>query len=168
MDSVAEMLKTKIIDSSGKIIEGKKGVIKGSEEELEYILTKKGLKKEYITITQKDIREIQLAKGAIRAGIDILIENAKLKIKDIDQIIMAGAFGTYLDISSSIEIGMFPGIHINRFRQIGNAAGIGAKQILISKNVREKAKELLENIKYVELTIYPDFVQYFANAMRFS
>ena len=168
LDSVAEMLKTKIIDSSGKIIKGKRGVRERSNEELEYILTKKGLKKEYITITQKDIREIQLAKGAIRAGIDILIENAKLKIKDIDQIIMAGAFGTYLDISSSIEIGMFPDIPINRFRQIGNAAGIGAKQILISKNVREKAKELLKNIKYVELTIYPDFVQYFANAMRFS
>lgn len=168
LDCIAEMLKTKIIDSSGKIIRGKRGVRERSNGELEYILTKKGLKKEYITITQKDIREIQLAKGAIRAGIDILIKNAKLKIKEIDQIIIAGAFGTYLDISNSIEIGMLPNIPINRFNQIGNAAGIGAKQILLSKKIRGKIKKLLENIEYIELTTYPDFVKYFANAMRFT
>jgi len=62
---------------------------------------------------------------------------------------------------------MFPNIAINKFYQIGNAAGIGAKQILTSKIVREKAKEVLKDIKYIELTTYPDFVKYFANAMRF-
>ncbi len=167
LDCIAEMLKAKIINSSGKIIKGKKGVRKGSNGKLEYILTKKGFKKEYITITQKDIREIQLAKGAIRAGIDILLRIAKLGLKDIDQIILAGAFGTYLDILSSIEIGMFPNIPINRFNQVGNAAGIGAKQVLISKKIRKKVKELLKDIEYIELTTYPDFVKYFANAMRF-
>jgi len=181
LDAVAEMLKTKIIDSSGRIVEVRKGVRKLSDGKLEYILVKKDLEGEvdkeggkeiqeeedYITITQNDIREIQLAKGAIRAGIDILLESTKLSVKDIDQIIIAGAFGSCLDISSSIEIGMFPNIPINKFHQIGNAAGIGAKQILISENVREKAKELLKNIKYIELTTYPDFVKYFINAMKF-
>jgi len=195
LDAVAEMLKTEIIDLNGKIIGGKRGVKVGSDGELEYVLIKRGSrieehkhlpskeglsqvqnkkivnqnqKNHYVTITQKDIREIQLAKGAIRAGIDILIKNSNLTAKDIDKVVIAGAFGTYLDISNSIEIGMFHDIPINRFRQIGNAAGIGAKQILISEKVREKAKELLKNIKYIELTTYPDFVKYFANAMRFS
>lgn len=184
LDCIAEMLKTKIIDSSGKIIRDKKGVRTGNDGKLEYILTEKGLNKEggrkgkkevikeseevdYITITQNDIREIQLAKGAIRAGIDILLEDSHLNERDIDRIIIAGAFGTYLDISNSIEIGMFPNIPINKFHQIGNAAGIGAKQLLISKKMREKAKELLKNIKYVELTTYRNFVKYFANAMKF-
>jgi len=209
LDCVAEMLKAKIIDSNGKIVEVRKGVRKLSDGKLEYVLTKivadkesekesrdggvknmekkvekdsdketqKELDKEttkeiqeeedYITITQNDIREIQLAKGAIRAGIDILLKNANLGVKDIDKVIIAGAFGTYLDIKSSIEIGMFPKLSINRFHQIGNAAGIGAKQILISKNVREKAKELLKNIKYIELTTYPDFVKYFSKSMKF-
>lgn len=162
LDCIAEMLKTKIIDSSGKIIRGKKGVRIGIDGKLEYILTKKSFNNEgvikteregekemgigiqgkdlkeyeevdYITVTQNDIREIKLAKGAIRAGIDILLKNANLGVKDIDKVIIAGAFGTYLDIKSSIEIGMFPRLSINRFHQIGNAAGIGAKQILTSK-----------------------------------
>jgi len=169
LDCIAEMLKAKIIDSTGKIIKGKREVRTGTNGKLEYVLTKENLAEEdYITITQKDIREIQLAKGAIRAGIDILLEDSHLNERDIDYIIIAGAFGTYLDISNSIEIGMFPNIPINKFHQIGNAAGIGAKQILISKNVREKAKELLKNIKYVELTIYPDFVKYFTKALKFA
>jgi uncharacterized 2Fe-2S/4Fe-4S cluster protein (DUF4445 family) len=212
IDAVAEMLKTKIIDSSGKIIEDKKGVRTGTDGKLEYILTKRGVSKEneteankelvkesrkeggkeiekryekevgkenqkesvngnektdYIAINQHDIREIQLAKGAIRAGIDILIENANLSVKDIDKIVIAGAFGTYIDISNCIKIGMFPNISINRFHQIGNAAGIGAKHFLISKSVREEAKELLKNIKYIELTTYPDFAKYFIEAMKF-
>jgi uncharacterized 2Fe-2S/4Fe-4S cluster protein (DUF4445 family) len=213
IDCIAEMLKTEIIDSSGKIIGRKNGVRKGTDGKLEYILTKKGVNKEsgiednkevvkgsrkevgkeiekkhekevgkenqkenvnedektdYITVNQHDIREIQLAKGAIRAGVDILIENANLSVKDIDKIVIAGAFGTYIDISSCMEIGMFPNIPINRFHQIGNAAGIGAKHFLISKKVREEAKELLKNIKYIELTTYSDFAKYFTNAMRFK
>ena len=220
LDAVAEMLKTEIIDSSGKIIKGKGEVKVGSNKGLEYVLVKRGLNKDeqkymqtergsnqwnnfiriskreksykigvnnkksliksednktitqnqeenYITITQKDIREIQLAKGAIRTGIDILIKNANLNARDIDEVIIAGTFGTFIDIRNCIKIGMFPNMPVSKFHQVGNAAGIGAKHILISKKVRKKAKEVLQDIKYIELTTYPDFVKYFIGNLRF-
>jgi len=120
-----------------------------------------------IIITRKDINEIQLAKGAIRAGIEVLLEKAELYPDQVTEWIIAGAFGTYLDVPSALIIGMFPNVPVHRFQQIGNAAGMGAKNILISQNQRQEAANLIKGVEYVELTVYPNFKKLFLNALYY-
>jgi uncharacterized 2Fe-2S/4Fe-4S cluster protein (DUF4445 family) len=118
-----------------------------------------------ITFTQKDVRELQLAKGAMRTGINILMELNGITAEEIDQVIIAGAFGTYIDIGSAITIGMLPRLPLDRFHQVGNAAGMGAKLALISRSKRVAAHELARKIGYVELAKHPGFSRIFAQAM---
>jgi len=132
---------------------------------LEFLLVKDGRRK--IAITQEDVSEIQLAKGAIRTGIEILLEETGLKVNDINGVIVAGGFGTYIDPLKAVRIGMFPEIDIGKFVQIGNGAGIGAKAILVSKRLREQADRLARKIEYLELATYSHFSEYFTRAMRF-
>lgn len=119
-----------------------------------------------ILITQHDIEEIQLAKGAIMAGIAVLLENSGIKQADLDEIVLAGAFGTYLNIDTSVAIGLMPDQPLEKYRQVGNAAGEGAREILISREMRTRARELARQIDYVELTVYPGFRRIFAKAMH--
>jgi uncharacterized 2Fe-2S/4Fe-4S cluster protein (DUF4445 family) len=122
---------------------------------------------EGISINQKDIVEIQLAKGAMRAGIEILLENAALDFKDIDRIIIAGAFGSYIDPKNVINIGMFPNVELKKISQVGNAASIGAKMALISKAQRKIAEDIGKKDDYLELTIFPSFTDHFASSVSF-
>lgn len=166
LDAISEMLRVGIIDSSGKINSGYKGVRKIKRgKSLEFLLTKE--KRQKITITQQDISEIQLAKGAIRTGIEILLEETGLKAQDIDGVIVAGAFGTYIDPLKAVRIGMFPEIDIGKFNQVGNAAGIGVKAILISKKLREQASQLAKKVEYLELATHSNFFEHFTRAIRF-
>jgi uncharacterized 2Fe-2S/4Fe-4S cluster protein (DUF4445 family) len=118
-----------------------------------------------VVLNRKDVSEIQLAKGAIRAGIEILLEQAGLTSGDIEAFIIAGAFGTYIDVESAVAIGMFPPLPLQRFRQVGNAAGIGAKMALLSTAQRAEAAALATRVTYLELTNHPGFVDRFAQAM---
>jgi uncharacterized 2Fe-2S/4Fe-4S cluster protein (DUF4445 family) len=120
-----------------------------------------------IVITRKDINEIQLAKGAIRSGIEILLQTAGIEAQAVDQFILAGAFGTYIDVDSALNIGMFPDLPRERFSQVGNAAGMGAKQMLVSKAYREKSTRIAGQIEYVELISFPKFTKIFAKSMYF-
>jgi uncharacterized 2Fe-2S/4Fe-4S cluster protein (DUF4445 family) len=118
-------------------------------------------------MTRGDIHEIQLAKGAIRAGIDILLDEAGLTPEALNEIVVAGAFGTYLDIGSAVRVGMFPDLPRERFRQVGNAAGLGAQYLLISKAQRIRAQEIASRIEYVELTAHSGFTDAFVRALYF-
>ncbi|HOT91863.1 MAG TPA: ASKHA domain-containing protein [Anaerolineae bacterium] len=118
-----------------------------------------------LLITRRDVNEIQLAKGAIRAGIEVLLQEAGLTAQDIDTFIVAGAFGTYLDLESAIRIGMFPPLPLERFKQVGNAAGTGARQMLISAARRRLATQIGERVRYVELTVHPGFTKAYMDAM---
>ncbi len=120
-----------------------------------------------ILVTRHDVTEIQLAKAAIRAGIDVLLTQAGIAFDAIDTFIVAGAFGTYLDLGSAVRIGMFPDLPLPHFKQIGNAAGMGAKQLLISAERRRTATQLARRVEYIELTTYPGFTDRFAAAMYF-
>ncbi len=91
-----------------------------------------------IVVTRKDVHEIQLAKSAIRSGMEILLKQAGLTSADLDAFIVAGAFGTYLDLHSAVRIGMFPLLSMEKFHQVGNAAGVGAKEMLLSVNKRQR------------------------------
>jgi uncharacterized 2Fe-2S/4Fe-4S cluster protein (DUF4445 family) len=118
-----------------------------------------------IVITRQDINEIQLAKGAIRTGIDALLETAGIEAHEIEEFIIAGAFGTYINIPSAMAIGMFPSLPIDRFQQVGNAAGAGARQMLLSLKQRAKAEEIAKHVTYLELSTYPNFSNLFSKSL---
>ena len=119
-----------------------------------------------IYVTRSDINEIILAKSAIRTGIEILLSEAGLKAEDISLFTVAGAFGTYLDLNSAVGIGMFPDIPMDRFEQVGNAAGSGAQRMLLSASERVRGEKLAAENRYVELTSHPMFKKVYVSAMN--
>jgi len=188
LDAIAELLKAGIINRNGKFKTDLDCVRRDSKGEFSYILAPSGggnrrrensnvlengkcftkrCGEKDISINQKDIVEIQLAKGAIRAGIEVLLEHADISFKDIDRIIIAGAFGSYIDPKNVINIGMFPNVQLRKIRQVGNAAGVGAKMILISKKQRANAEKIAKKIRYLELTVFPGFNNHFINSIQF-
>jgi uncharacterized 2Fe-2S/4Fe-4S cluster protein (DUF4445 family) len=120
-----------------------------------------------ITVSRMDVNEIQLAKGAIRTGIDILLAEAGIKADDLEKFIIAGAFGSYIDIKSAVRIGMFPSIPLERFEQVGNAAGEGAREMLVSAERREMAWQIAQQEEYIELSTHPSFFSQFAKSLYF-
>ncbi len=118
-----------------------------------------------LLVTRRDVNEIQLAKAAIRAGVDVLLNEAGLGYDEVGEFIVAGAFGTYLDLKSALRIGMFPPIPLSRFKQVGNAAGTGARQMLVSASRRRLAETIVERVRYIELTAHPSFADIYMSAM---
>jgi len=166
LDVVAEMRSASIIDDKGALQKDQPHVRAG-ESLLEFVLVpadETGHQRDII-ISRKDVNEIQLAKAAIRAGLDILLAEAGIEADAIEDFIVAGAFGTYIDIASAIRIGMFPALPIERFRQIGNAAGAGARQALLSQERRQQAADVIEQVEYIELTTHASFQARFLSAM---
>jgi uncharacterized 2Fe-2S/4Fe-4S cluster protein (DUF4445 family) len=136
----------------------------------EYVLVpaiQTGLHRDLV-VTRKDVHEIQLAKSAIRVGVEILLQNAGLTYTDLAKFIVAGAFGTYLDLRSAVRIGMFPPLPHDRFQQVGNAAGVGAKQMLISVDKRQEAERIAGQVGYVELTSQAAFTSLFMEYLCFE
>ena len=120
-----------------------------------------------VVINQRDVRAVQLAKGAIRAGIQVLLDEAKLSEEQIQQVIIAGAFGNYIDVASAVAIGMFPNLPLDHFAQVGNAAGIGAKLALVSYPHRATAQSIAASSQYLELAGLVPFNRAFMRAMHF-
>lgn len=175
LDAVAELLRVEAIDQTGNFIashslESAALVRKGSSGRRECLLVpanQTGHGRD-VVVSRKDVNEIQLAKGAIRTGTEILLHDAGIDDDDIDLFIIAGAFGTYLDLESAIRIGMFPHLPRERFKQVGNAAGAGARQMLLSPERRRTAEELARQINYVELTTHPKFTETFVSQILFK
>jgi uncharacterized 2Fe-2S/4Fe-4S cluster protein (DUF4445 family) len=118
-----------------------------------------------ITLGEKDISEILLAKAAMRTGIDTLLRETGTAPDELDGIIIAGAFGTRIDVKSALGIGMLPPLPPGRIRQVGNAAGVGARLALVSLSQRERAVCIARRLRYLELMVQPDFAMHFAHAM---
>ena len=119
-----------------------------------------------IQLNRRDIGEVQLAKAAVRAGLKLLTEAAGIRESDIAHIVLAGAFGTYLDVSSARSIGLIP--RLGTVRQVGNGAGAGACLLLADQTARDDAIALADRITYVELTGHPDFQDRFTQALVLS
>ncbi|MFX1394350.1 MAG: ASKHA domain-containing protein, partial [Promethearchaeota archaeon] len=170
IDAVAEMLKSKIITRSGnfnKEFTDHERIIK-NDNNIEFIIATKeetNINKN-ITLSQRDIREIQMAKAAFYAGMKIILNTLNIKT-EIKQIFLAGAFGTYINKENAKFIGMIPDIPSEKIFQIGNAAGIGAQNCLLNKEQRKKAEILLKKIKYIEIAIRKEFQKEYAEAMYF-
>ena len=165
LDALAQLCVAKVIDEGGRIA-GSGRRVRIYKGQREFILVSKEERKgkSPITITQRDVRELQLAKAAIRTGIQLLLEASGCAEDDIRQVIIAGAFGTYIDISSAVAVGMLPPLPLNRFRQVGNAAGTGAKLALISLRSRARAEAIASRINYIELASTPGFQPTFMQA----
>lgn len=118
-----------------------------------------------ITVTLSDIRAIQLAKAAIYAGAKILMQ--RLGIKKIDKVILAGAFGSYIDKESAMIMGMFPDCDINNVYAVGNAAGDGARIALLNLDKRAEAERKAREVNFVEIAVDPNFQKEFMQAMYF-
>jgi len=165
VDALAQLYVAEIIDEGGRIMDNRPRVrtYKGQHEVV--LVSKEERKgKPAITINQNDVRELQLAKAAIRTGIQILLETSGCAEDDIKQVIIAGAFGTYIDVASAVAIGMLPPLPLNRFRQVGNAAGTGARLALISLKSRAKAQAITSRVSYIELASSPSFQPTFIQA----
>jgi len=161
LDAVAQLRLNEVIQRSGKMIEHP--LVRNQDGKIEFVLAERQ-DLEDITLSQKDVRELQLAKAAIRLGIQALVEAQSIGENDLEQIIIAGAFGTFIDVQSAITIGMLPALPLERFVQVGNAAGTGARLALISRTEREKADEIAKRDDYIELAKIPNFNRKFAEA----
>lgn len=117
-----------------------------------------------IVITQKDVRQIQLGKGALYAGCKLMIN--RMGIDKVDKVKIAGAFGTHVDRQKALIMGLFPDCDIEKIESVGNAAGDGCRAALLNKAKRDEANWVSRNVEYVELTVEKDFQQEFMAAMQ--
>jgi len=167
IDAVAEMLKTGLIDSSGRFVtERDTPRLRRNGNSVEFVIAWKDETSvaHDIVVTQSDIREIQLAKAAIYTGASILMKHRKIQPNDIQKIYLAGAFGNYVDPQNAKIVGMYPDVPLERVEFVGNTAGSGARMTLLSADERERAEDLAKKIEYVELGADPNFQNEFLSA----
>lgn len=168
LDAVAELYKAGILNKRGAMRDGPRVRPARDGRGKEFLLVpaaESGIGED-ITVSRGDVSEVQLAKGAMRAGLNILLAEAGLTAQDITRFVIAGAFGSYIDLESAITIGMLPDIPRERFVQVGNAAGMGAKQALLSLERRRHAAEFARVAEYIELTVNNRFSNEFALAIQ--
>ena len=120
-----------------------------------------------IALTQDDVRQVQLAKGAIASGITMLLHVASVPLERVEELMLAGGFGNYLSIPSAIRIGLIPALPPPRVRYVGNAASLGAQLCLLSEAERAHAETIAARTEHVSLAAHPDFEQIFVDAMNF-
>lgn len=120
-----------------------------------------------VTLTQDDIRQLQLAKGAIAAGVRLMAEHLEIELEDIQQVYLAGAFGTFMDPVSACRIGLLPPELEGKITAVGNAAGSGAKLLACNEGIEAQIQQLLDKTEFLELASVPDFQYIFAENMQF-
>ncbi len=176
VDAVAEMVRVGVVDESGRLRrqEDVNGVpekvrrrIVENDAGLEFVLAsaEESGSGRPIAITARDIREGQLAKGAIYAGVDLLLQMLGRKPEEIDRLLLAGAFGNYIRRESAVAIGLIPALLPERIISIGNAAGLGARLMLCSVSLRRRAEQFARRVHHVELSEQDGFYDRFADAM---
>jgi uncharacterized 2Fe-2S/4Fe-4S cluster protein (DUF4445 family) len=169
IDAIAELYRWDLLDERGRFNK-KDGRVKQGARGSEFQLaaqTGGDHGGSGVVITQKDIDEILLAKAAIKAGIDALLEVTGTSPEMVEEVIIAGAFGSYMNLISAVDIGLFPYFPTARHKQVGNASGAGAKMTLLSGAERSRAQHISANTKYLELTTHPNFNKQFAANLRF-
>lgn len=169
IDIIAGLLEAGVIDETGRLMEGSRVVQIDDNTKTAYLLagpSESGNGKP-VYLSQKDIREVQLAKGAIAAGIALLAEQMGITLEQIEQVYIAGAFGNYMDPAGACRIGMLPGILKDRIIPVGNAAGEGAKLALLNNKELERAERLARHTEFLELAALPEFQDEFVDQLEF-
>ena len=179
IDAIAELLNAGILDATGRILTGAElpddlpaalgrrvieqngapAFVLASDQQ-----TKNG---KTLALTQRDIRQAQLGKAAINAGITALLNRADISLDQIDQVFLAGAFGNYIRPASARRMGLLPDLPLEKIRFVGNAAAVGAKQVLLSSQARQSAEQTATAIAYLELAGHPEFQDLFSESMFF-
>ncbi len=169
VDAIAELHRIGLVDDSGRLAEGTEGrrILTDSKGQKEFVLIPRTetADSQTVTLSQRDIREIQLAKAAIRAGLDILMGELDLDPRTIETMYIAGAFGFFLNPVSAKAIGLYQEIAADRIRLVGNAAVAGARQLLLSTKSRNEAEEVVKRVEYVDLATRKDFRKIFLASM---
>ncbi|MBC7186558.1 MAG: DUF4445 domain-containing protein [Calditrichaeota bacterium] len=171
IDAVAVLLRAGLLDPSGRLL-GADECPAELAETLRARLTTRGGDRAFllagqVAITQRDIREVQLAKGAIAAGTRILMRQLGIRPQQLEEVLLAGAFGNFLRRDNAIRIGLLPPIPVERVSFIGNAACAGAEMALLSTEQRRRAEEIARRVEYVEISAFPEFQDIFAEEMMF-
>jgi uncharacterized 2Fe-2S/4Fe-4S cluster protein (DUF4445 family) len=168
IDAIAELYRTGLIDKSGRFRKSASSPrLRDSNGIPEFVIAwerETSIGKD-ITITQQDVRNVQLAKGAIYTGAKLMMK--RLGIQRLSKVILAGAFGSYIDPEEALVMGMFPDCDVKNIYAVGNAAGDGARIALLNRDKRAEAEEIARKVEYLELTIDPDFQKEFMDAMAF-
>ena len=162
---VAELRRVGILNQRGRLIAGHPRVRERANQ-LEFILADEtatqGLP---LVFTQNDVRAVQLAKAAIRAGLDVLLAEMKMRDDELEHMILAGAFGSHLHLPDAVAIGLLPSLPNERFMQVGNAAAAGVRRLAVCRSARTEATRLAVEARYLELASRKDFQKAFMRRM---
>lgn len=168
VDAAGELLANDVIEAKGNFSENPPGKLKENlttiEGERAFLLSDSGRP---ILLTQKDIRELQLAKGAIRAGIEILLGILEAKFSEVKKVYLAGAFGNYLTKKNALRIGLLPPTGSGQIISAGNSAGQGSKMAILNTQYMDKLEEIKKRTEYIELSFRSDFSHRFMKSMEF-
>jgi uncharacterized 2Fe-2S/4Fe-4S cluster protein (DUF4445 family) len=177
IDAIAALLEAGIVDWTGLIdVDGRdrfpsalRDRVEIRGEERLVILARAGEAgaAHEILITQDDIRQVQLCKGAIASGVAMLQHVAGVSADQVSELMLAGGFGNYLSIRSALRIGLIPALPESRIRYVGNAAALGAQLALVSEPERHRAERIARRIEHVSLAAHPDFQDIFVDCMNF-
>jgi uncharacterized 2Fe-2S/4Fe-4S cluster protein (DUF4445 family) len=173
LDAVAQMRRSGVLSGTGRMIPPESGAPELAASLSKRLVRENGTAgfalarrgRHSVVLTQPDVRELQLAKGAVRAGISILLDEYGIDHQDIAEVLLAGAFGSYINPASALSIGLVPPVALQKITAVGNAAGQGAALALLSTQLREEAVSISRSVQYVELAARPDFMERFMEAM---
>ena len=166
IDGVAELYRAGVIDHSGRFrTDLAMPRLRMNDGKPEFVIAwpEETSLQTAITISQQDVRSVQLAKGALYAGAKLMMK--RLGVEKVDRVVLAGAFGSYIDKTAAMRLGMFPDCDLASVSSVGNAAGDGARIALLNRDKRREAEEIAGRVEYVELTLSQDFQQAFMEAM---
>lgn len=161
LDAVATLREAGVVDARGRIVAGHPAVREVGGQRAAILAPG-------VAFSQHDIRAVQLAKAAIRTGVELLLHEVGLDEGDIERFIIAGAFGAYIDVRSGIAIGLFPDLPSERFAQVGNAAGLGIRRMVASRRARARARAIATRCRYVELSTRGEFQSRFMRNIGFN
>lgn len=176
IDAIAQMLDAGLVTFNGNLLTRDEALLKGIHPDLADRLRRGENGNEFllafgdrqeIVLNQKDIREVQLAKGAIFGGIQVLLECLGTDVAEMDEIMLAGAFGSYIDKRSALRIGLLPDVGMEKVSYIGNAAGVGACMALLSAKSMDEAELQSKEVEHVELALHPTFEREYLQGMYF-
>ncbi len=168
IDAVAQLVQAGAISPSGRMVGP--GVVERGQGMAEFVIApgEETASGAAITLTQQDVREIQLAKAAVLTGCVIVMREAQVAIEEIERVYMAGAFGSYVRPESAIAIMMIPKFPIRMIQAVGNTAGAGARIALTSVEARKEAEMIARATRYVELHTFPEFQELYVKALSFG
>jgi len=166
IDAIAGLFESGIIDRSGRLLLDRSSRAREVDGRGEFVLVAAGESgsEADIVITQPDIENLLRAKAAIYAGAKVLLESTDHTFQDIEQLLIAGGFGNYLDRGKAISLGMIPDVPLERVRFVGNSSLIGAKMALLSVEAFERCGVIARNATYYDLITYPGYYEEFMSA----